>query len=440
MSAPASNELNTCDHCGAVSAVATGYVVRRRSFRSSTSRLCPRCVAAGERRRQAGGLLGWVVSFVGLALIDRRPWLAANGILWLIILMASTFPHELGHALVGRAVGLYVMRIRIGFGRIVLRRTILGIPVEVAQLPIGGLTFVIPKRRAFARLRVLASVLAGPAVNLAIVVAVAAMFPERLDGERFARGFAPVTAVFYANLCVLAVNLVPYKVTTMLGDRIWTDGGLLLTIPFLRPARVDALLASYFAARGQACREAGDLRGSRRWARHGLSRYPENQPLAINYGVSLSDMHDYDGARDVYGRLLEQELEPGHRAVVLNNLACTDFYCERFAEADEASAEAIRLVGWLPALMGTRGSVLVAVGRAEEGQPLLERAFAEPDARPRDIAVNACSLALARLQLGDRAGAEAYAATARQLDPDCRLHERVERAFAQAASVAAAAG
>lgn len=362
-----------------------------------------------------------------------KPWLVVNLVLATGFAALCTLPHELGHALMARAVGLHVFRIVIGIGRERWRCTLFGLPVHVRILPLAGVTQVFPTRRAGARTRILLTVLAGPAVNLALAAAAAWLFGGAAR-RSLGQGFAPAAAFCFANAWSAVINLVPFRGRSVVGP-VWSDGGMLLTLPFWRRARIDQALAGYFAAEAIAAGERGDADGAGAWIARGLTRYPTDALLGTLLGKSLIERREYEAALALHRRMLAfPDLRPDARAVLLNNIAYTHFLIDDPAgleEADRLSAEAMAQIGWMASILGTRGSVLVALGRPDEGVPLLRRALAGA-ADDRGRALNACALALGLLQQGERDEARALAGTARQLDASCALLERLTAALADA--------
>jgi tetratricopeptide (TPR) repeat protein len=426
---PANTRLR-CASCGAESAIEVGFVKRRRSFRLRADLYCPPCAEQSAIRT---GRRAWIFDLALAALLAA--WLGRVGLMvnltsFGLFCVLVTIPHELGHALMGRLVGLHVYRITIGLGRPVWRFKMLGFSVEVKALPFGGATMIAPRSRAAARTRIFVSVLAGPCVNLLLAAATVLLFGRPALG--FPPHFAPVSVFLWANAWTTLVNLLPFRHQSVVGPR-WSDGGLLLSLPFWRRDRVDASLASYFAVRVLECRENRDYGEAERWANEGLAAYPANEMLLTFQGMTLLDLRRYEDALDVYRRLLGRgDLQPQLRALLLNNIAYTEYLIGQrhmLEEADRFSAEAVAQIGWQPAFLGTRGSVLVALGRHEEGLPLLRRSFAA-NTDDHGKALNACSIAEALMQRGDREGALEMAATARRLDPDCVLLDRVQTAIA----------
>lgn len=143
-------------------------------------------------------------------------------------------------------------------------------------------------------------------------------------------------------------------------------------------------------------------------------------------------------ARDVFLKVLARRVETEsitdriHRAVAANNLAYTDALTrksELLPEADRYSAEARQILSWVPAIKGTRGTVLLELGRIAEAIPFLLEAMQKHDV-PVNKAQSACWLAIAEASQGNLTAAQNYLKQARKFDPSCFLLERVEQTLA----------
>src|SRR5262249_53265896 len=101
---------------------------------------------------------------------------------------------------------------------------------------------------------------------------------------------------------------------------------------------------------------------------------------------------------------------------------------DELEEADLQSSRAFEELGWMRALQGTRGAVLVARGQLESGLKLLCDALARPEqlhplARPTSEGAMARPL----WRLGVSEDAQMHLAAARQAFPTCPLLPRAER-------------
>lgn len=95
------------------------------------------------------------------------------------------------------------------------------------------------------------------------------------------------------------------------------------------------------------------------------------------------------------------------------------------------------LLGWMPAIKGTRGTTLLELGRTEEALRLLRDSMEQHD-DPAGKAENACFIAIGEATLGNFVQSRRYLEEARKLAPKCFLLERAEAALAVRASASTA--
>ena len=180
----------------------------------------------------------------------------------------------------------------------------------------------------------------------------------------------------------------------------------------------------------------GDPSSARRWIDEALRRHPTSPSAQIGMGYLLTKLRDFDGARQVFAATLaaNRVLKPAMRYVLLNNIAYAHAVLrdpDRLDEADRYSAEAYKNAPWVPAFVGTRGTVLVARGQTEEGVALLRRAMDASD-EESGKAENACELAMAEMSRGDLASARRYLDLARRWDPQGVLVQAASQKLAEA--------
>jgi predicted Zn-dependent protease len=119
------------------------------------------------------------------------------------------------------------------------------------------------------------------------------------------------------------------------------------------------------------------------------------------------------------------------RTRILDSLACIPLFSgkdEFLRQADDWSLHALEIEPSSLTLKGTRGGVLVELGRIEEGKQLLEDCF-KNSASVNDKSISACYLALAASKQGDTQRALDMLELARNVNPQCvvllRITERV---------------
>lgn len=423
-----------CDICGTESDFDAAFVKEHNAFRLSRRTVCPACwVRRGNARQSwfllalsAAGVFGYVFDliapeeFVGGFLLN----LFFIG----LFLILSILPHELGHAMVARALGWRVYQIVIGVGNPIFKRRWSGILFDIRAIPLSGATWMLPKDTRWYRAKRFLAVLAGPAVNAVMALAVVFIWQGNLSHFDFDALPVGARLFLWANAWVALANLWPHEPKT--GFALPSDGKQLLQLLSFRKKDMEQIQAMRFALEAMLCRENGDLAGARVSCDKGLALYPENPNLLNLSGINHLDEQKYEQAREVFLKLLAKENQPtGTRFLFMNNLAYADALSENpalISEADAYSKDAFTALPWVSAVVGTRGTVLVVLGNYEEGIELLKKSMEDAES-PRNKAENACHMAIALARTGNCEEAQKYLELARQLDAKCTLLARAER-------------
>jgi tetratricopeptide (TPR) repeat protein len=422
-----------CDKCGAASEVEQAFYRQRRSFSTKIRTLCPSCSMKQRHRAFSRTLWEYLViglAGMGLVLLDRRSglgWFLINLFVLELFLVLAAIPHELGHGLAGRWMGMRVYDLIIGAGRTIFEKRFLGFRWQFKVLPFGGLAVGAHRTRDRLRLRQFVFVLAGPAVNFALA---AAALPwssahDPLTLFHWRNGLNPANHLLLANLICVIYSLWPHHVRTTLGA-LPSDGLLLWQTIRMKGAEADVFLPAFFALEGIEHRRLKDYAAAQIWFENGLREFPQNLALLTLAGINLIDLKRFEEARSRCLQSLDLPgLDAGARFLTLNNVAYVDALIggdQLLAEADEYSKQALENLPWLPPVIGTRGTVLVALGQIEAGLELLRRSMEASD-DPHGKALNACHIAMAERKRGDTEASRRYFETARVLDPDCVLLE-----------------
>jgi tetratricopeptide (TPR) repeat protein len=417
-----------CEICGTESTFEKNFIKEHKSFSQTKRIICSNCWVRRRNRIEgysytvallegiAGYLLLWHDSSSELGLF------LTSVFLFILFLILTIVPHELGHAVMARLLGWRVFAITIGAGKSLWRRNMWGTVVDLHAIPIHGLTQMAPVNPHWYRTKYFLAILAGPAVNFLMMLGV---FFWWWNGDKpFDLSALPRAAWLFilANLLVLLVNLFPKQLKSL---GVLSDGKQLLSIPLYTKDHVHQRLASRYVLEASICHEFfDDLAGARRWCERGLVEFPDNFQLVYMNAFIYSAETKYDQARELYLKLLERENEPTTmRYTLLNNIAYFNALCgkiELLPEADAFSKEAFEALPWADFIIGTRGTVLVALGQLEEGTNLLNRSL-KKCVRPRDKADTYCHLAVAYDRSRKPDEARQHLEMARKVDPKTQL-------------------
>lgn len=355
-------------------------------------------VSTRARLTTAGKLL---LPFVMLAYAFRdrsATELAAILIAFFVAEFAALLIHELGHAAMALLLHMRVFAIVIGSGRAVWSGRIGATELRISPLPLFGFVVAAPLGARATRIRMLLYAVAGPAAN-----AVTAWWLWR-GGLSFRP--EPMALIQYFLCWVSAmmalVNVLPLRFATPLGV-LDSDGLRVLRAPRLTDAALDEIraipelvLASRInASKGPA---AAMVTYDDLWR-----RFPSSLTVQHDRIVPLIGLDRLEEARDELRRLLSRtDLNARLALFAKNNLAWTLAALrdpEHAEEAELATRQTLLVAPTLAAFNGTRGAVLVWLGRHADARAFLERALLEathPAARG--------SLLLLRAEAAARAG------------------------------------
>jgi Tfp pilus assembly protein PilF/Zn-dependent protease len=414
-----------CDSCGLESEFEEAFLKRRQLLGLIRRHFCPTCASRRELHTLLFLLSFGLLTPVVMKVAHPSLPLTWESLLWPLVALLAYPPfvvvHELAHALVARLFGMRVYTITIGIGKTLASGRFLGMRWKLRHLPLGGMTEVAGPPGRFDRLKAWLTYLAGPGVHAIVVLATMGL-RQLLNIGTAESGLLSValSLIYETNLVLMLFNLLPFRSSSPTGPT-GTDGWNLLKLPFAKPDEVEERRAAYYVMEALEALRQRDPSSARQWIDEALRRHPTSPSAQIGMGYLLTKLRDFDGARQVFASTLaaNRMLKPAMRYGLLNNIAYAHAVlrdADRLDEADRYSAEAYRNAPWVPAFVGTRGTVLVARGQVEEGIALLRRAMESSD-EESGKAEDACLLAMAEMSRGNLASARHYLDLARRWDP-----------------------
>jgi Peptidase family M50 len=328
--------------------------------------------------------------------IERFLWLA----LGLAIGIAC---HELGHMLCAAIVSIPIRLITIGVGPLLWCRRFGETWFELRLLPFSG--FVAPYPAVNSRWYRWALFLLGGALgNAAVVCLVAGLDAGGVAPKPADETFGPVVLV---QLYLIVVNLVPFR-ARIGGTRTPSDGLRLLQLLWGSRDEAAQLRAAYATALS-------------RYNNGNLQPRMNSDSSRILYNMTSFQLATDEDSRRDFREALLRELESGNllreeKMFVLDGLVTDGLISGDPAvgdHLDEWSLHALALGPELPTLLGSRGAVLVELGRYEAAKALLEPLVAAHQGESFDSLMNQAFLARAERALGDSEAARRLANAAR---------------------------
>jgi hypothetical protein len=423
-------ELYKCKMCGLESPLKEAFIHQKRLL-LGTRTFCFEC---GVKRQwhsllrtiiltlAAAGLLYLIIpgGFFGRVLLQT---LAVT----LLVLIPLIVAHELAHVVTGWLVGQRVFNVHIGAGKVLWSRRFLNARWYLHLLPVSGATVVTGPDMPGFRWRQFLVLLAGPALHAVLMLfswLILLLLPYGWTGGPL---YMLVLLLLWMNGLLLVSNLIPHKVAVSSGIA-GSDGASMLKLLFKPDELLQKYHRAYYVNEVVDAVDRADLPAARRWSEQGARVYPQDAQVTNVVGYALIASGDYQPARDAFLRVLQFEgLEEVVRAMGLNNVAYANFMLadpDLRDQASDYSAEAYSKIPWEPAIMGTRGAVLLWLDRHDEGIELLKRAMLKTPDR-RNQAADACFIALGEHLRGNPAESQKYLDLAKKLDPNSQALPRI---------------
>jgi hypothetical protein len=383
-------------------------------------------------KRLSSLCLCWVPAFVGLI---AWTWVAAGAdpdpfIMFLLPLgfitafVASVVIHELAHYTAIRLVRVKPLCFSIGHGPLLFHKYFNdGFALSIRAIPYSGYVLWSPLNQS-PRWKHAVVTAAGPLAN--ILVAAAALSLAVSDKDLWTiLGMSDWMTVFMAILAfvngmLLMLTLLPYHEEFATG-KVPSDGLSLFNTLFRwepRQYKPDWAEISEALKRAQTATAPADGSNVDSWFRIVNADDPNAFLLHHRELLDHSDM-----PADVRWQILDLFAT----AVLMFDAR------EYLADADRYSCELLRFRPNEWTVLGTRGSVLIELGRIDEGIAML-LSVVENDPKPFDQAIAAAYVALGELRKDNLHRAAHWIQKARAFDDSCVPMKRIEAHVAKAAA------
>lgn len=355
------------------------------------------------------------------------------GLLWLIGLgfsYAAIIVHELGHVIAARAVGIEITHITIGHWRKLVSFPIGATTFTLRAAPASG--YVVPKLSVslLSAPRVIPFLLAG-VIAQGIVIGLITLFPRPTTITSFND---LLHAYIYVDIVIIGgfhalTNLWPFE-GWVGGEKLPSDGMLLLRLwkdRHQKPAQRQ--LISEFQKLTVLC-ESRDFSAALRLTEQMAKDNPANLELLRLGGMLQMECGNLDKAETIWRDLLKQPIgTSAFAASVFDALCCLPLYYGRkdlLGEAEAWANTAIRCAPSAITLKGTHGSILIELGRIDEGIKVL-RDVAKRSECQIDQVISAAYLSKAFRLTGDHAEAKQWMDKAREINSGHAVVKRLER-------------
>jgi len=342
-------------------------------------------------------------------------------------MLALGCAHELTQFFAARCAGFYIRGLFIGGGRTLAKFRFKGVPCIVSESLVGGLVFYLVTSRQHARLKMFFVIAAAIAASVALTailfwLAVTA-FPTSPSPVILRRLYAFLLGMTGVALICLPGILIPFSYTYH-GTRVQSDTMRLLTLWRKTDAEIERQI---LAVKNLTTDEIDPMTFSLEEAEANVEADPES---AIALRTAIMYLRPYFDPKlpGYYRRLIAAAATPGERLRSIDEFLtyCLegDSVAANAAEMEALSTELLASDPNNPSLRGTRGSILIDLGRREEGVAMLADILARSD-DPVNQCYSSIFMALAAKSAGDLKTASEYANHARKTDGECLALKRI---------------
>lgn len=301
----------------------------------------------------------------------------------------SIFCHEMGHFIFGKLAGMSPYLVKVGVGYKLFKVRLFNTMFEFNCIPYGGMTYADILSVEWIKLKYIFFLIGGSLINFILLVA--------------AINIAQATenVLLIVPICVefmfLTFSLIPMggKVN---GIEQPNDGKQILLVIVTNYKNIfDSTFEEYKKALFRYENNETDS------AKTFLSNDIRILQIFIRAEEQLEQGYVAEAVRLFLEVLDFERISDPEKAFVLDRLACIvamQGYKKYLNDADKWSQEALRLASYSKTLKGTRGAILIELGRYDEGKQLL-LPLIEAGNEALDIAISSCYIAKAEYFLGN---------------------------------------
>ncbi|WP_016876243.1 M50 family metallopeptidase [Chlorogloeopsis fritschii PCC 9212] len=337
----------------------------------------------------------------------------------LIWLYFSIFCHEMGHFVTAKIVGFNPYLVKIGMGRKILQFKLFNSVIEFASIPGGGITYISNLELQWLKLKLILMYLGGPIVHLILFLILTKIY------EYYSYNLVDLSYIeninFLAQIEILLFifNILPLE-ARQYGITVGSDGKQV----------IDALTKSNQQFIQKLL---------------GLSRYASKQDnssenffnndlksLQILFKAQAQiNRQNFDDAIELLELLLNNpdfiQRDKVYIIDILASIVINHGEKKYLQQANKWSEQALLLANDIKTVRGTRGSILVELGRYNEGKEML-LPLTEAGNDTIDIAISCCYIAKADYFLGNEEQVKTWLKKAEQNSAGSpTLHQIISR-------------
>lgn len=305
----------------------------------------------------------------------------------LFFLRISIILHELGHYIISIMTGIKSRRIVLGIGKEILRFKINGSTLIINKNLVAGANYLHLQDTSFFRIKLFVTSIGGIIVNSTLCLFAIYIVSLGTDNPTDICVLVGET-LLVANFTLLLSAIIPWKPKFM-GVPMPNDGLLAINALFASKNHYKEYKISGKIIDFLEQYEVRDYNKCLNILNELIEAYPDLVVPKINLSLVYLELERYSESEALLKDILKDEANTRFELLIKNNLAWTLLLKDDIAsleEADKISAEAYKKHNKFYNLLGTRGCILIELGRFEEGQNLLFKAEKHKQNPQNDIA------------------------------------------------------
>jgi len=327
-----------------------------------------------------------------------------NLFLFSIFLYLNIYIHEMGHFVAAYISGIKVYSIQIGSGNIIWHQKIFNINFDLTDKINGGYTLISNVPLNHQKIRIWIMTAGGIGLQFIFLLLIILLFgfsPVNFLGKN---GVNFTSAFILSNLLMIILNLIPTSIK-IYDHKIPNDGKKLFTLPFWKTDDIQKLLQVNKFYEANKYFELKEYLKSEIAYKKLISQAFDMPAITINLAlVYIKELKFQEAIDELIS--FDHHNNSFLEAFKLNNLAWAYLLLggkEAIEKANEYSATSMKLHGELNSMKGTRGCILIEMGKIEQGISILNEIvnINRPIQQKTNTPINLAYLALAYHLLGD---------------------------------------
>ena len=295
-------------------------------------------------------------------------YILCNAVLFLAGVKIAVLLHEVGHLLFAKIAGGSPRRMVLGKGHKVAQAKYKGVKIILNSNLNSGLAYAAFDNLNYIRWKLFFYISGGFVINFIIAGTFFIFFGISID---ISDGILFSSSIIISHFLAGVSALIPYR-SNYQGLKLNSDGLSILKIPFykkpdlLRLTSVNDLLDAYDFLEEKQYKKAIYIYENHKSDKASI--------LNLNLGIAYIKIGDYEKARELIETLIpsiQDGIQKKYESYIYNGLAWVYLLLNRLEDAEKYSKLAFQAGATIENIRGTRGSVLIEMGKIEEGKEIL---------------------------------------------------------------------